>query len=96
MDLFLIVSTPGSGEIVRGLGSAANRRGADWGAFFTSDGVKVLGDAALADILSGAKTAVACQESWQHHMDAETCPIELGSQTSNSLAVAGAARIISL
>lgn len=96
MDLLMIVSTPEAEPIALGLAEAANRSDARWGVFFTNDGVKALGNSELAAALSSADPCVACQDSWQHHMGDAPCPVELGSQTNNSLAVADAARIVSL
>lgn len=94
MDMLLIVSNPASEQIALGLAAAAIRKDLQWGAFFTNDGVKALGNEEFAGTL--AKTAVACQDSWDHYMNGQPCPIELGSQTNNSLAVANAAHVISL
>jgi len=96
MDLLMIVSTPRAEPIALGLAGAAGRSEVDWGVFFTNDGVKALASADLVAALSSATFSIACQESWQHHMGEVPCPVELGSQTNNSLAVADAAKIVSL
>lgn len=96
MDLLMIVSTPEAEPIALGLAGAASRGDLNWGVFFTNDGVKALASEDLVAALSTAGMSVACQDSWQHHMGETPCPVELGSQTNNSLAVANAAKIVSL
>lgn len=96
MDLLMIVSTPEAEPIACSLALAAGRSELRWGVFLTNDGVKVLSNNEFAEALNGADVAIACQESWQHHMGDDPCPVELGSQTNNSLAVAEAAKIVSL
>ena len=96
MDLLMIVSTPEAEPIVLGLAHAAGGSKLRWGVFLTNDGVKILANGEFVQALGGAEVSVACQDSWEHRMGDEPCPIELGSQTNNSLAVADAARIVSL
>ncbi len=96
MDLLIIMSSPDAEPIAGGIARAAGRAGIKWGIFFTNDGVRALDNAGLVDALTGADMAVACQDSWQQHMKGATCPVELGSQTNNSLAVSQTKRIISL
>ena len=96
MDMLLIISNPASEQVALGLAAAATRSKVTWGAFFTNDGVKVLGNAEFAATVANAESAVACQDSWDHHMTGQSCPVELGSQTNNSLAVANAKRVVSL
>ena len=96
MDLLIIVSTPKSGAIADALGQAANRARVDRAAFFTNDGVKTLADTGLCETLTRASRAIACHDSWRQHMGDTTCPIESGSQTSNSELVGSATRIVSL
>ena len=96
MDLLMIVSTPEAEPIALGLAGAASRSDVNWGVFFTNDGVKALASKDLVAALSNAEMSIACQDSWQHHMGEAPCPVELGSQTNNSLAVADASKIISL
>lgn len=95
MDILMIISSPDAGPIVDGLARAAVRKGINWGAFFTNDGVKVLEDTAIAEVFADAAQAIACEDSWKHHLGDKICPVELGSQTNNSLAVSEAERIIS-
>jgi hypothetical protein len=96
MDLLIIVSNPDAGAILKPLGEACGRAGADWAVFLTNDGVKVLGDPSIAAALSSARQAFACKESWDHHCGGQACPVELGSQTNNSEMAGAAARIVSL
>ena len=68
MDMLLIISNPASEQVALGLAAAATRSKVTWGAFFTNDGVKVLGNAEFAETVASAESAVACQDSWDHHM----------------------------
>jgi len=96
MELLIIVSTPQSGQIAKGLGEAALRTGITWGVFLTNDGVCILSDQALVETLSKATHAIACKDSWEHYMGESECPVELGSQTNNSELAGEAKRIVSL
>ncbi len=96
MELLIIISTPSSTPIALGLARAANRAGIKWAVFFTNDGVNILQRPDVAEAMAGATTAVACQESWQSFMGDLPCPVQLGSQTNNSLLVSQTRRIISL
>lgn len=96
MDLLIIVSTEKSGAIADALGQAATRAGLNWAVFFTNDGVKTLTNQSFCGTLNKASTAIACQESWRQHIGDSPCPIQSGSQTSNSELVGNANRIISL
>ena len=78
------------------LARACNRARIRWGVFFTNDGVCTLNDGALAEAMSGASRAVACQESWNRFVPDRDCPVELGSQTDNSALIAEAEHILSL
>jgi len=96
MDLLIIVSTAQSRAIAEALAMAARRAGINWGVFVTNDGVRTLSDPGFAETLKGASKAIACQDSWRQHMGDSHCPIEAGSQTSNSALVGIAAHIVSL
>ena len=96
MDILIIVSSEAAGPIVEPLARACSRANCSWGVFFTHCGVKVAASQGLQEALSTATVATVCHESWDRHMDGQTCPVEAGSQTNNSLAVAEAARIVSL
>ncbi len=96
LELLIIISTPESGDIANELGKAARRRDINWAVFFTNDGVLTLADREFAKTVSSASQAIVCQESWQHHMAACDCPVELGSQTNNSALASKAQHIVSL
>lgn len=96
MQLLIVVSTPQAGPILVGLIEACRRRGAECGVFFTNDGVKSLGDAAVRTVMRWADRAVVCENSWDRHMEGQNCPVERGSQTDNSLMAGHASKIVSL
>lgn len=96
MDLLIVVSNPDAGAILQPLGQACARAGADWAVFLTNDGVKTLSNPETVAALSSARHAFACKESWERYGGAETCPVELGSQTNNSELTGLAGRIVSL
>jgi len=96
MELLLLITNPEAGAIASGLAGACQRAGIDWAVFLTNDGVKVLGDDAVASALKRAGSAIVCQDSWRLHMAGHSCPLELGSQTSNSALVSQAMRVVSL
>ena len=96
MEILIVISTPQSAGIARGLAEAALRAGLGWGVFLTNDGVRVLSDRTVADTLVKATSAIVCKESWKKHMGDAECPVELGSQTHNSELAGEANHIISL
>ncbi len=96
MDLLIIVSHPGAGEILKPLARALERAGTDWAVFLTNDGVRVLADPMLVEALDSASHKIACHDSWQRFGGDLACPVTLGSQTNNSELVGNAARIVSL
>lgn len=96
MELLIVISTPQSAKVAKGLGDAARRAGIDWGVFLTNDGVRILSDPAVAQTLSKASSAYVCKESWKHNMGDAECPVEPGSQTHNSELAGEAKRIVSL
>lgn len=95
IDILFHVSHRGAGRYLFPLIAAARRRGARVACFFTYDGVLVAADPRLKDVLGDGR-AVACEESWQRFRPGEPCPVEAGSQTTNSALVAEAARVVSL
>ncbi len=95
-DLMFLVSRPDSGPTLAALMRACRRRGVSWACFFTNTGVRTLLDRAVVEQLGCASRAMACEYSWQRHMNHAQCPVELGSQTNNSALAAEAAKIISL
>ena len=96
MEILIVISTPQSAKIAKGLGEAALRAGIGWGVFLTNDGVRILSDHSVAETLSKATSAIVCKESWKKHMGDAECPVELGSQTHNSELAGDAKRIVSL
>jgi len=96
MELLLIVSSDAAGAVVKALAGACARAGVAWGCFFTDQAVRLLGDSDFVAGIASARRAVVCEHSWQRYMEAYPCPLELGSQTTNSALVAGAARTVGL
>lgn len=99
MEVMVLVSTRDSGKILKGLAAALARAGVDWGCFFTNDGVELAAeltrDAGLAEALASSSWVNVCEHSW-HRFGEGDCPIELGSQTQNSMMMGGAKRVVSL
>lgn len=96
MKILFEVTSADATNILLPLARACERNALTWSCFFTGDGVKTL---ALDDVratLAGAAKAVACEVSWERHMGDQSCPVEIGSQTSNSAMVGDSDKIISL
>lgn len=96
MNLLFIVSTPDAGRVLLPLAAACKRKGARWSCFFTHDGVSVLAEPEMKEAACCAQRMVACEHSWARYMGDTPCPVELGSQTQNSIMVGEADRIVSL
>ncbi|MHB1074685.1 hypothetical protein [Thiobacillus sp.] len=96
MKLLIVVSTDLGGSLLAPLASACLRNNIQWGCFFTNDGVKLLGDPALAILIGQAAQQVACEHSWFRFMGQRKCPVELGSQTNHSAMVGVADNILTL
>lgn len=96
MDMLIVVSTDRGAQVAASLAKACVRRGTSWACFFTNDGVKALGTQEVAELVSTAHAAIACEHSWHRFMEETACPVELGSQTNHSALVAQAARIVTL
>jgi len=96
MELLLIVTCGDAAPLLAPLTAACGRRQIEWAAFFTHDGVIALDDPRVRVALQSGSQVIACQDSWNHHRPTQSCPVELGSQTSNSAMIAAAARIVSL
>lgn len=96
MELLIDVSSPDAGPLLLGLLGACRRRGTAFGLFFTSDGVRVLGDAAIERASRIATRAVVCEHSWHRFMAGHACPVETGSQMDHSLMAGQAVRIVAL
>jgi len=95
MDVMILVSTRDSGAVLKGLMGALGRSGASWGCFFTNDGVELAGDADISALLDGSQWANVCEHSWAKY-GSGACPVELGSQTQNSMMMGDAGRVVSL
>ena len=95
MDILFHVTTEGGAQLLLPLARACRRRGRAFGAFFTHEGVRGLLDAELQAVLEGSR-AVACEESWHRFCADAACPVELGSQTTNSALMGEAKKVVSL
>ncbi|MDP2811928.1 MAG: hypothetical protein Q8O34_17450 [Rhodocyclaceae bacterium] len=96
MDILFHVATAAGGRLLYPLLLAARRAGCRSGAFFTHEGVLGLRDADLAAALAQADRVVACEESWHRFCPGLVCPVEAGSQTSNSALMGEAKKVVSL
>ncbi len=96
MDVMYVISSRNVAPVLLPLMRASKRRGVNWGCFFTDQGVEVLDDQRVRDLLACASKAVACEFSWERYRHGETCPVETGSQTNNSAMVADARHVVSL
>jgi hypothetical protein len=94
-DILFHVSTEKGARILAGLARACARANVRYACFFTHEGVRALGDPALAQALAGAVRAAACEKSWQSFFPGRACPVEPGSQTVNSELVGAARRVVS-
>lgn len=95
-QLLFLVTTPEAARILVPLARACRRQGVSWSCFLTHDGVRVLDREEVGAIMRDANRAVACEYSWERFMGARACPVELGSQTDNSIMVGEAAKVVSL
>jgi hypothetical protein len=96
MDILFHVGTAAGGRLLYPLLLAARRAGCSSGAFFTHEGVLGLRDTDLTAGLAHAERAVACEESWHRFCPGLVCPVEAGSQTSNSALMGEARKVVSL
>lgn len=96
MDILFHVSTAAGGRLLYPLLLAANRAGCSSGAFFTHEGALGLRDTDLTAALAHADRAVVCEESWHRFCPGLACPVESGSQTTNSALVGEARKVVSL
>jgi len=96
MDLLILVTHPDAAPMVKSLARACARAGIEWGVFFTHEGVRLLQDPELCEVLRQARTAVACLDSWSRCMRDDPCPVEMGSQTDSSALAGRARQVISL
>ncbi len=96
MDILFHVTAPDSARLLQPLVAAAHRCGARFTCFFTHDGVLGLRDVALVAALRPAGRAVVCEESWHRFCPGLPCPVEKGSQTTNSALMGEAGKVVSL
>lgn len=96
MDILFHVTAPESARLLLPLATAAQRCSARFACFFTHEGVLGLRDAALVAALRAAERAVVCEESWHRFCPGLPCPVEEGSQTTNSALVGEAGKVVSL
>ncbi len=96
MEMLFVISTDRGGRILAPLAHACIRKGIAWGCFFTNDGVRLLADSGIKNLMDMANQAIACEHSWQRFMVEKHCPVELGSQTNHSAMLARAVRVITL
>ncbi len=96
MDMLFHVGTTAGGRLLYPRLLAAGRAGCRCGAFFTHEGVLGLRDTDLAAALVYIERAVACEESWHRFCAGQVCPVEAGSQTSNSSLMGEAKKVLSL
>ncbi|MBX2882712.1 MAG: hypothetical protein KTR32_22370 [Granulosicoccus sp.] len=93
----MTVSTASSAGILKPLLLACARRDCDCQVFLTDEGVRVLEEEALANLLDSlGENAVACHDSWDRYGEGAKCRVTLGSQTNHSEMAGAAHRIVSL
>ena len=95
-ELLFIISSSKTGDVLKPLARACVRKGTSWCCFITGEGVKQLHDPELLKLFTSAKTTIACEHSWHEFFASLECPVELGSQTSNSEMMTETKRVISL
>ena len=95
MDVMILVSSRESATLFRHLGTALNRGGIKWACFSTNDGVELMKNKTIVEIVAACDQASVCEHSWQKSSN-DSCPVELGSQTQNSLMMSNASRVVSL
>ncbi|MBI3094666.1 MAG: hypothetical protein HYY97_07310 [Rhodocyclales bacterium] len=96
MDILFHVSTAAGGRLLYPLLLAAARAGCSSGAFFTHEGALALRDTDLTAALVHVERAVVCEESWHRFCPGLPCPVEAGSQTSNSALMGETRKVVSL
>ena len=95
-ELLFIVSSAKTGTVLEPLARACKRNVTSWCCFITGEGVKQLKNPGLLKLLHNAERAIACEYSWHKYYGSSGCPVELGSQTSNSEMMTETKRVISL
>ena len=95
-ELHFLVSSAKTGAVLQPLARACIRKGTAWCCFITGEGVKQLKDPEMLKLLPSAERAIVCEHSWHEFFGSLECPVELGSQTSNSEMMTETKRVISL
>ncbi|MEG3617699.1 hypothetical protein V5T82_04455 [Magnetovibrio sp. PR-2] len=96
MDVLLHLTTPESVKIALPLGVALTRAGASWACFLTNDGVLALDNPDFIAASESASRIAVCERSWDLYNPDHKCPVEKGSQTTNSTLMAEASKVVSL
>ncbi len=97
MEVMVHVTSRKAGFIAVPIMRALGRGSIDWACFVTNDGAELLRQPAFLEALGTAGRAVVCEHSWeQSGGNADSCPMERGSQTINSTMMADAERLVSL
>ena len=95
-ELLFLISSAKTGAVLEPLARACIRNGTSWFCFITGEGVKQLKNPELLKLLPNAERAIACEHSWNEFFGSSECPVELGSQASNSEMMIETKRVISL
>ncbi len=95
-ELLFLVASEKTGAVLEPLASACGRNGTSWCCFITGEGVKQLKNTELLKLLPNAERVIACEHSWHEFFGSLECPVELGSQTTNSEMMIETKRVISL
>jgi len=95
-DIMFHVTTTASKKILQGLAGAAKRCGCRWTMFLTNDAVKLIQEPWFREATQSCRRIVVCEASWEKHNSSNQCPVEVGSQTTNSEMVSRARRLVSL
>ena len=96
MKILFEVSSGDAADVLVSLARACDRNAVAWSCFFTGDGVKTLDRDDVLATVAGAARVTACEVSWERHMGAQPCPVEIGSQTNNSAMIGEIDKVISL
>jgi len=95
-DLMFHVTKPASLSILAGLSGAAQRSGCHWAMFLTNDAVTLVSEPRMKSLIQSASRVIVCESSWDTFAPQQLCPVEKGSQTSNSEMISFANRVVSL
>ena len=95
MDVVILVSSSQSDEMFKGLAAALVRADAEWGCFFTNDGLALAADRDVHRLLSASAWSHVCEHSWELYGDGD-CGVSFGSQTQFSMIMGKATRVVSL